>query len=91
MPGQKRTAVRLVGKPDCGLCAQMREIVERVSPGYGLSLEDVDVRDDPELERRYVLEIPVLLLGEQEVVRHRVTEGDLRKRLEALGLAPHPP
>lgn len=64
----------------------MRAVLERVLPELGARLEEKDVREDPRLEARYVLEIPVLLLGRQEIVRHRVTEGDLRRLLRDAGL-----
>ena len=64
----------------------MRAVLERVLPEFGALLEEKDVREDPRLEARYVLEIPVLLLGRQEIVRHRVTEGDLRRLLRDAGL-----
>ncbi len=64
----------------------MRAVLERVLPEFGARLEEKDVREDPRLEARYVLEIPVLLLGGQEIVRHRVTEGDLRRLLRDAGL-----
>jgi hypothetical protein len=76
----------LLGKPDCGLCREMRAILEKVLPGFEAELLEKDVRDDPALERRYLWEIPVLLLGERELVRHRVTEGDLRRLLDEAGL-----
>ena len=74
----------LLGKPDCHLCHVMREAVERVIADYDVGLIVRDVRDDPELERRYVLEIPVLLLGQREVARHAVSESQLRGRLDEL-------
>jgi len=64
----------------------MREVVEAVLPEFGASLIEKDVRDDPETERRYRLEIPVLLWGEREVARHRVSASALRRRLVELGL-----
>ncbi len=62
----------------------MRAVVERVLPAFGGSLVERDVRDDPETERRYLLEIPVLLLGDSEIARHRVSDAELRARLTAL-------
>lgn len=67
----------------------MRETIRPVILDLGLDLEERDVRDDPEWERRYLLDIPVLLLGAQEVARHRVTPSDLRSRLRDLGIG-HP-
>ena len=79
----------LVGKPDCHLCHEMRAVVERVlaERPRALTLVERDVRDDPEWARRYLVEIPVLLLNGIEVVRHRVTEAALLERLAAMGVA----
>jgi hypothetical protein len=74
----------LLGRPDCRLCHEMRAVAERVLLEPARVVER-DVREDPELEKRYRLEIPVLLWGEREVVRHRVTEAELRRRLQELG------
>lgn len=73
----------LVGKPDCHLCHAMRAVVAHVVGADGI--DERDVRDDPALERRYVFEIPVLLWGEVEVARHRVSAAELQARLAELG------
>ena len=75
----------LLGKPGCHLCDDMRAVILPVLQSMGLELREQDLRDDPALERRYLLEIPVLLWGEQEVARHRTTATELRLRLESLG------
>jgi Glutaredoxin-like domain (DUF836) len=75
----------LLGKPDCGLCAEMREVVERALPALGARLLERDITEDPELERRYVFEIPVLLFEGREVARHRVGADELLPRLRAAG------
>lgn len=71
----------LLGKPDCELCHEMRELALRVLAEHGGSLVERDVREDPELERLYRFEIPVLLLGQRELGRHRISETALRERL----------
>ena len=76
----------LLGKPDCHLCHAMGEVVRSVLPDFGASLLEKDVREDPETERLYLLDVPVLLLGEREVARHRIGADDLRRRLIELGL-----
>lgn len=75
-----------MGKPDCPLCQEMRAVLEAVLSEFGASLVEKDVRDDPETDRLYRLDIPVLLLGDREVARHHVTAADLRRRLVELGL-----
>jgi hypothetical protein len=63
----------------------MKELVERELPALGARLLEKDIRDDPALERRYVLEIPVLLYGDREIARYRVTAAELAERLRAAG------
>lgn len=75
----------LLGKPDCHLCHEMRQVVERVLVDYRGSLVERDVREDSEWRRRYLWEIPVLLLGEHELARHKISEAELRERLERIG------
>jgi hypothetical protein len=68
----------------------MRDVVRRVLGDAAGQLVERDVRDEPVLERRYLLEIPVLLWGAAEVARHRVTEAELRARLDGLGFSTSP-
>lgn len=74
----------ILSKPDCHLCHVMREVVERVRAACGGSLEMRDVREDPELERLYGAEIPVLLVDGRELARHRIAEAALRALLADL-------
>jgi glutaredoxin len=76
----------LLSKPGCHLCERLRGTVERVLPEFDAALVEKDVREDAELERRYATEIPVLLLGDREVTRHRATEPELRTRLIEIGV-----
>jgi Glutaredoxin-like domain (DUF836) len=75
------SVLTLVGKPGCHLCDEMRAVVERVLRGTALELLELNVESHPDLEARYVFEIPVLLLEGQEIARHRTTEDELRERL----------
>ena len=79
-------ALVLVGKPGCHLCDDMRDVVLPVLQAAGLRLVERDVRDDAEMEKRYLLEIPALLWGGHEVALHRTTAEALRLRLRELGL-----
>ena len=79
-----RPTLTLLGKPDCHLCQLMREVVAGVLPRYRARLEERDIRDDPELERRYLVEIPVLLAGDREVARHTATREELVECLASL-------
>jgi hypothetical protein len=63
----------------------MRAVVEEVAEELGLAFVERDVRDDPELERLYVLEIPVLLMEARVVARYRITPAELRDLLTRPG------
>jgi hypothetical protein len=76
----------VLGKPDCHLCHVMADVARRTTAGLHATVVERDVRDDPDLHARYKNDIPVLLLAGLEVVRHHVTEADLRTRLIALGV-----
>ena len=73
----------LVGKPGCHLCHVMEEEVAPVLAERGIRLVVRDVREDPDLLRRYRNDIPVLLEGDVELARHRVTGDELKSRLGA--------
>ncbi|MGH7858629.1 MAG: glutaredoxin family protein [Candidatus Binatia bacterium] len=72
----------LYGRSDCELCEEMKVVVRQVGARIPLELRVVDVSGDPELERRYGLDVPVLLVDGEEAFRHRLTAEELRRRLE---------
>jgi thioredoxin reductase (NADPH) len=76
----------LLGTPECHLCHSLAEVVRAAIRGSGLTVEEQDIRLDAELDSLYRHEIPVLLAGEREVLRHRATEAQVRARLRELGL-----
>lgn len=78
-PGPR--TVTLLNKPGCHLCHVMEEVVAPVLAARGIRLVTRDVREDADLLRRYGNEIPVLLEGDVELARHRVTPEELLARL----------
>jgi glutaredoxin len=76
----------IYSRPECHLCDDMKAIVRRVAAGpdqEGTTLVEIDISGNGELEARYGLEVPVLLVNGKKAAKYRVTEGELRKRLEA--------
>jgi hypothetical protein len=59
--------VRLLEKPDCGLCAEAYRSLHRIALDIPLDVERVDITKDPALFDRYALRIPVLTIGEREL------------------------
>jgi len=72
----------LLTRPDCGLCEEF--LVELRALGEQLPLPAItllDVDSDPQLARRYGLDIPVLLLDGVSVCRHRLDRAELIRLL----------
>ena len=58
--------------------------VAAAMPG-ALYVDEIDISRNADLERRYGLEIPVLEIDGKKVAKYRISEEDLRRRLEARG------
>ena len=72
-------------RPGCHLCDEMTAVIERVVQGTAWTVEKVDISTDAELEARYGLEIPVLLVDGRKAAKYRVSEGELRRILKSEG------
>jgi hypothetical protein len=59
----------------------MRAVIARVARTMPVTLEDVDISTDAELEARYGPEIPVLLVDGTKAAKYRVTEQQLTRIL----------
>ncbi|MGE5246458.1 MAG: glutaredoxin family protein [Betaproteobacteria bacterium] len=71
----------LYSRPGCHLCEDMKAIVVPMARDVGARLEEIDISTDPRLERRYGLEIPVLLVNGVKAAKYRVSEAELRRIL----------
>ena len=67
----------------CHLCDEMKAVVREVGRTLPLTLDEVDVDREPVLAHRYGWDVPVLVAGERELARHRVTAERLRAMLDA--------
>ncbi len=77
-------ALRLLTRPGCHLCAEMKAKVAPLAARLGGTLVEVDVDSDPALAARFGLEIPVLLDAEGRVVaKARDDAGRIARRLGA--------
>ena len=61
----------------------MKAVIQRASRAVdaSITLEEIDISTDPELEARYGLEIPVLLVDGKKAAKYRVIEGELTRML----------
>jgi hypothetical protein len=61
----------------------MKEVVQRVARAAvaPITVEEIDISGDPDLEARYGVEIPVLLIDGRKAAKYRVSEGELTRLL----------
>ena len=69
-------------RPDCGLCVEFDTELGSLAREVTLPpVLHVDVDTDPELARRYGLDVPVLLWGGVKVCQHRLDRTELLRLL----------
>jgi glutaredoxin len=73
--------VTVYSRPGCHLCDEMKGVLLHVGSSIPLNIQEIDISTDPELERLYGLEIPVLFIAGKKVAKCRVTDGELRRIL----------
>ena len=75
----------LYSRPGSHLCDEMKAVVQRVIAAAGVpaTVEEIDISTDGDLEERYGLEIPVLLVGGKKAAKYRVSEEALTRLLAA--------
>jgi glutaredoxin len=85
-----RTAIRvqIYSRPGCHLCDDMKALVGHVAESSALRVEDIDISGNPELERAYGLEVPVLVIDGKKVAKYRTTEDALRRILRSKAVGP---
>jgi thiol-disulfide isomerase/thioredoxin len=74
-------ALTIFSKPGCHLCDEMKAVVNRVAQSIPLRLEEIDISTSRELEERYGLEIPVLMVEGKKAAKYRIGEEELRRVL----------
>ena len=75
--------VRLLEKPDCGLCAEAFRALHRVALDVPLDVDRVDITKDSALFDRYALRIPVVTMGERELDAAGLDDRAIRAWLRA--------
>jgi hypothetical protein len=63
----------------CGLCARALVLLEAEAPRLGFSLRRVSIDGDDELERRYRIDIPVVLVDGEIAFTMAVAAGPLER------------
>ena len=63
----------------CGLCARAVAVLEAAAPRLGFSLVRIAIDGDDELERRYRIDLPVVLVNGEVAFTMAVAAGPLER------------
>jgi len=77
------TTLTIYSRPGCHLCDEMKGVVKRAMRPMAdrVVLREIDISGDPDLEARYGVEIPVLLIDGRKAAKYRVTEDAVARLL----------
>lgn len=73
--------LRLLTRPGCHLCEEMKELLNHLSSEIDVSVEEVDITGNKTLERQFGSEIPVLMHKHEVVAKVRTSKALLLEQL----------
>jgi glutaredoxin len=77
-----RVEVVLFEGAGCGLCARALAVLQSEAPRLGFHLRRVTIDGDEELERRYRIDLPVVVIDGQPAFTMAVAAGPLGRAVE---------
>jgi ribosomal protein S3AE len=72
-------------RPECGLCEETLGALRRLSRRRPLDIERVDVTRDVALLDRYVVRVPVLVVGDGELDSAGIDDAAIERWLDEVG------
>ncbi|MBD0325347.1 MAG: glutaredoxin family protein [Pyrinomonadaceae bacterium] len=77
----QRAEVRLYTRPGCHLCEEARAAMLAADCAGEYELEEINIDEDPQLKKRYILKIPVITINGREAFIHRLTPADFKQHI----------
>jgi glutaredoxin len=76
--------IDIYSRPGCHLCDDAKEIIERVRARFPFALRVINIETDPELEKSYGEQIPVVFINGSKAFKYHVAESELEKKVKKL-------
>jgi len=81
-----KAVVTIYSRPGCHLCEEAKSVV-LTSGGGNLTIEEINIDEDPALRERYQFDIPVVFINGIKAFKHSVDAREFRRKLKRLGKA----
>lgn len=78
-----RPQVTIYSRPGCHLCDEAKAVVERARGQAEFDLAEVNIDGDPELQRLYGEQIPVVTINGRKAFKYFVEAEEFLKKLRA--------
>ena len=76
--------VAIYSRPGCHLCDEAKEVIERVRGRFPFELRIIDIETDPELEKQYGEQIPVIFINGNKAFKYQVDEAEFESKVKRL-------
>jgi len=76
--------VEIYSRPGCHLCDEAKEIIDRVRLRFPFAFRVINIETDPDLEKAYREQIPVVFINGNKAFKYHVDERELEKKVKKL-------
>ena len=73
--------VRIYSRRDCHLCEVVKETLRQMESLADFSWQEIDIDSDPELQRLYDQEVPVVFIDGRKAFKYRMDASDFLRKL----------
>ena len=81
---ENRIRIEIYSRPGCHLCDEAKEVIERVGLRFPFALSVINIDTDPELQKLYGEQIPVVFINGNKAFKYHVDEAELEKKAKKL-------
>ena len=81
---ENRIRIEIYSRPGCHLCDEAKEVIERVGRRFPFALSVINIDTDPELQKLYGEQIPVVFINRNKAFKYHVDEAELEKKAKKL-------
>jgi glutaredoxin len=79
-----RIRIEIYSRPGCHLCDEAKDVIERVGRRFPFALSVINIDTDPELQKLYGEQIPVVFINGNKAFKYHVDESELEKKAKKL-------
>jgi len=76
--------IEIYSRPGCHLCDEAKEVVDRVGRRVPFNVSVINIDDDPEMQKLYGEQIPVVFINGNKAFKYHVDEAELEKKAKKL-------